>query len=334
MTVEHDLIFHRNTRNLPSKKNIPGGRCEFPWKEIHIDRLGRIFLCGCDAWVPYSIGHVLDFDNFEKIFSNPTALLIQNSINVGEYEYCDTRNCGVESEIKKIAYDYEIQIGIDDSCNLQCPSCRSVMKFNDEQNYVNERSKWLQQVWKWINQNSDKKINVLIGSNGEPFASPIYKNFLKSEFTQNVHYEIRSNGTLIKKHIDDLSVLPNLKIIRLSIDAATPTTYEQVRKPAKWNTLIENINYLNKLKKNYSFRIHASFVIQKANLEDVLKFIEFCNDNDLDSCDFTLLQDWGSFHNFDAEAVHNPQHDLHSRFLQIIRDPKFIKLNPPWLCNY
>ena len=70
------------------------------------------------------------------------------------------------------------------------------------------------------------------------------------------------------------------------------------------------------------------------HLEDVLTFIEFCDDNEIDSCDFTLLQDWGSFHDFDAQAVHNPQHDLHYRFLQIIKDPKFVKLNPPWLYNY
>jgi wyosine [tRNA(Phe)-imidazoG37] synthetase (radical SAM superfamily) len=208
------------------------------------------------------------------------------------------------------------------------------MIFKDDTDYVQERQLWLARVQYWIDRTPDKKINILIGSNGEPFASPIYTNFLKSQFNENVSYEIRSNGTLIKRHINDLSILPNLKIIKLSIDAATAPTYERVRRPAKWNTLLDNIDYINILKETYKFQVFASFVIQRENLEDVLEFIEFCNDNDIDSCDFTLLQDWGSFHNFDAEAVHNPQHHLHSRFLQIIRDPKFIKLNPPWLCNY
>jgi MoaA/NifB/PqqE/SkfB family radical SAM enzyme len=277
---------------------------------------------------------VLDFYSFDEIFSSPVAQMVQNSISKGEYEYCDTKHCGVAAQIKNITFDYEIQIGIDDSCNLQCPSCRSGMIFKDDNDYVQERQSWLGRVQSWIDQKPDKKINILIGSNGEPFASPIYTNFLKSEFNENVNYEIRSNGTLIKRHINDLSILPNLKIIKLSIDAATAPTYERVRRPAKWNTLLDNIDYLNILKETYKFKIFASFVIQRENLEDVLTFIEFCDDNEIDSCDFTLLQDWGSFHDFDAQAVHNPQHDLHYRFLQIIKDPKFVKLNPPWLYNY
>lgn len=334
MITEHDLVFHRTNRNLPSKKNIPPNRCNWPWKEVHIDRLGRIFVCGCDAWVPYSVGHILEFNSFEEIFNHPVAKKIQSSIGIGEYEYCDVTHCGVAAEVKNITYDYEIQIGIDDSCNLHCPSCRSSMIFKDDADYVQERQSWLTRVQSWIERESDKKINILIGSNGEPFASPIYTNFLKSEFNKNVNYEIRSNGTLIKRHINELSILPNLKIIKLSVDAATPATYERVRRPAKWNTLLDNIDYLNILKETYKFKVFASFVIQRENLEDVLEFINFCNDNDIDSCDFTLLQDWGSFQNFDAEAVHNPKHNLHYRFLQIISDPGFVKLNPPWLYHY
>jgi wyosine [tRNA(Phe)-imidazoG37] synthetase (radical SAM superfamily) len=332
--TEHDLVFHRNTRNLPSKKNIQPNRCEWPWKGVHIDRLGRIFLCGCDAWVPYSVGHILDFNTIDDIFSSPTAKMVQGSINQGEYEYCDTFHCGVIAEMKTIPYDYEIQIGIDDSCNLQCPSCRSSMIFRDDDGYVNERKIWLNRVKSWINQVPDKKINILTGSNGEPFASPIYKEFLKSEFTKNVHYEIRSNATLIRKHIDELAVLPNLKIIRLSIDAATAATYERVRRPAKWNTLLDNIDYLNILKETYNFKTSASFVIQRENLEDVLPFIDFCEDNEINYCDFTLLQDWGSFSNFKNEAVHDPEHELYNRFREIISDKKLRKLNPPWLVNY
>jgi MoaA/NifB/PqqE/SkfB family radical SAM enzyme len=276
----------------------------------------------------------LDFDNFEEIFQSSTAKMVQQSITRGEYEYCDVTHCGVIAEVKRIPYDYEIQIGIDDSCNLQCPSCRPGMIFRDSEEYVNERKLWLDKVQSWIFKNHDKKINILIGSNGEPFASPIYKEFLKSKFDSNVHYEIRSNGTLIMRHIDELSVLPNLKIIKLSIDAASAATYERVRKPAKWNTLLQNIDYLNILKEKYNFEIYASFVIQRENLEDVLQFVDFCQDNELDSCDFTLLQDWGSFSNFKNEAVHDPEHELYNRFREIISDKKLRKLNPPWLVNY
>lgn len=332
--TEHDLVFHRQARNLPSIKNIPPNRCDWPWKEIHIDKKGRIFLCGCDAWVPFSVGHILDFTSMSDIFQTTTAQLIQNGITSGTYEYCDTTHCGVANEVKTLAYDYEIQLGIDDSCNLQCPSCRKEFLFDDSADYVNERQIWLDRVKDWIHQSPNSRINILVGSNGEPFASPVYQHFLKTEFNPNVHYEIRSNGTLIKRHIDNLAILPNLKIIKLSIDAASAYTYERVRKPAKWNALLDNIDYLNSLKSQYKFKVYASFVIQQDNLEDVLPFIEFCEDNEIDSCDFTLLQDWGSFDNFNAQCVHRADHALHNRFKEIISTAEFKKLNPSWLTSY
>lgn len=335
MNTDDDLKFHRLSRKLPQiKTNIAPNRCEWPWKEIHIDRKGRIFLCGCDAWVPFSVGHIMDFDNIDDIFKTATAKKIQTAIKTGTYEYCDTTNCGVASEVKTIPYDYEIQIGIDDSCNLQCPSCRREFIFRDNAEYLDERQLWVDQVGNWIAQKHNAKINILIGSNGEPFASPLYLHFLKNQFASNVHYEIRTNGTLIKKHIDNLSVLPNLKIIKLSLDAATPKTYEIVRKPGKWNSLIENIEYINQLKKTYGFKIYASFVIQKNNIDDILPFVDFCQKYQFESCDFTLIQDWGSFENFDSQCVHLPTHELHLKFREIIKDPRIQKLSPHWLANY
>lgn len=335
MNEDHDIKFHRISRNLPKiKTDIAPGRCEWPWKEIHVDRKGRIFLCGCDAWVPFSVGHIMKFDTIDDIFKNPVAKNIQNGITSGTYAYCDTVHCGVASEIKTLPFDYEIQIGIDDSCNLQCPSCRKEFIFRDGSDYLEQRQAWMAQISKWVKQKSESKINILIGSNGEPFASPLYLQFLKNEFNNNVTYEIRSNGTLIKRHINELSILPNLKIIKLSIDAATAYTYERVRKPGKWNNLLDNIDYINRLKENYKFKIYASFVIQQQNIDDVLGFVDFCEDNEIDSCDFTLLQDWGSFDDFKSQCVHYPEHELHDKFLDIIKNPKIQKLSPSWLINY
>ena len=75
-------------------------------------------------------------------------------------------------------------------------------------------------------------------------------------------------------------------------------------------------------------------MIQQENLDDVLPFIKFCEDNEIDSCDFTLLQDWGSFDDFNAQCVHRPNHALHYRFKEIISTAEFKKLNPSWLTDY
>ena len=160
-----------------------------------------------------------------------------------------------------------------------------------------------------------------------------YKEILKTEFNSLVSYSIRTNGTLIKRHIDELQFLPNLKEIEISIDAASQEVYENVRRPAKWSNLLENLNYIIDLRKTYNFVITANFVIQRATLSDTIAFIKFCWERDLLAAP-TLLQDWASFEDFDSECVHRPTDTNFKEFLKVIRDPIMRELNPSWLINY
>lgn len=328
----------QKTRNLPSiKTRFAPNLCKFPWNQINIDTEGYIFLCACDAWVPFPVGHVMEFKTVEEIFNGPTARGIQNSVIDGNYRYCDTVNCFISkgSNLKNIytPYDYSIHLGIDMSCNLQCPSCRPKFIFNDDQEFVNERSAWINRIRSWIKQKPNSKFYVTIGANGEPFASALYRQFLATEFATNVHYYIRTNATLIKKHIADLKLLPNLRTIELSLDAATAATYERVRRPGRWKSVVDNIDYLVELQKNYKFEMSATFVIQRENIEDIIPFVDFCRSRGIGPT-FNLLQDWASFQDFDTECVHRPGDSLHQRFLEIIATPELRSTNPHWLSNY
>ena len=329
------LLYMQRTRNLPSvKTHIAPNQCIYPWYQISVSNEGLVFVCACDAWVPFPVGHVMDFNSIEEIFNSKQAQEIQQSITLGDYKFCDTTHCPVTSgEGLKQKYDYIIQVGIDKSCNLHCPSCRKEMIFLDGEEFLNERLAWCDRIRDWIRQLPEARINLLLGSNGEVFASHLYKEILKTEFNSLVSYSIRTNGTLIKRHIDELQFLPNLKEIEISIDAASQEVYENVRRPAKWANLIENLNYIIDLRKTYNFIITANFVIQRATLSDTIPFIEFCWERDLLAAP-TLLQDWASFDDFDSECVHRPTDAKFDEFLEVIRDPIMRALNPSWLSNY
>lgn len=339
MIDDSDLIWIRNARNLPKiKTHILPKLCDRPWNGMSIDRKGRIFICHCEGWLPFSVGHILEFESIEEVYNSSAAKCIQETILNGTYEFCDTVHCPVTHPIvdtinDKVEYDYYIEFGIDESCNLKCPSCRPNIIFHDNNHIYDERLKWIGQLNKWINKSPDKRFKIMIGGNGEPFASPIYLKFFENNFQANVIYNIRTNATLVKRHIDNLKILPNLKRVEVSIDAASREIYEQVRQPAKWKTLQENIDYLITLRQKYNFYFVGNFVIQRANLDDVLPFVKWCRERNIIPC-FTILQNWASFPNFDLECVHRPQDANYQKFLSIIKTSEFRTTNMGWLVNY
>lgn len=330
---------HQLSRNLPRiKSQYEPNLCDYPWRQININRHGYIYICACGGWLPFPIGHVLDFNTVEEIFNSEPAKEIQESINEGNYKYCDTEYCtlsggGNLTHETYSKYDYCIHLGIDESCNLQCPSCRTKMIFHDGEDYLKEKHKWINQIRKWISEKPLSKFYIMIGGDGEPFASLVYRKLLLTEFDKDVHYDIRTNATLIKKHIHDLKLLPNLKNIEISLDAASSEVYNMVRPPGRWDVVVVNIAYLNELRKKYNFNIKASFVIQKKNLDDVLPFIDFCQTRNIKPL-FSLLQDWSSFPNYDAECVHKKHNADYSKFIKIISTQKFLDIKPYWISNY
>ena len=332
MSHDSDVLFTQQLRRLPKvKTDIPANWCSRPWKFLNIDFQGRVFLCACDGWLPFPVGHVLDFNSLDEIFNSTVAKSIQQTIIDGTYKFCDTEYCGVKFKNFAAAdmyFDhdmsepgrYHIEIGIDNSCNLYCPSCRSGLIFNDSDDYVDERISWVDRIYQWINGAPDSLFTVNVGANGEVFASSVYLRLFEKEFNSKVEYSIRTNATLAKRHIANLKLLPNLKNIQISIDAASKTIYEKVRQPAKWETLIDNLDYLVELSKIHGFKMQGSFVIQRTNIDDCSPFIKFCKDRNMGAF-LVPVADWHSFKNYDNECVHRPGDELYPKFIQTINDP-------------
>lgn len=320
--MEHDLIFMRRNSGLPRIKNIPAGACNYTSNVISIDNHGRIFACLCEAWLPWSVGHVMDFDSIDDIFQHPIRQEITASQDRGEYAYCDTGNCGVEKSVRRLR-TIQIYVGIDDSCQLSCPSCRLEPIFDKD---FDEKLPWVQRIMAWIEKyNALGLIEILIGSHGDPFASKLYRLLMArlSAVEAPVRFQLRSNGLLLTRYLHELEILPRLTQLEISIDAASAETYEKVRKPAKWQTLLDNLEFCQEVKSKYKqFRMQGNFVIQADNFREIPEFIDLCSKYQM-TPNFTMLQNWNTF-SFKDNAVHFARHPLHAEFLAIMKDQKVI----------
>lgn len=300
--------------------------CKDPFDGCSIDRFGNVFVCTCDGKLPVSVGHILDLQSLEDIWNNSTAASLQQSIINGSFCYCDVNTCGILHSNNTTADNYfkqarrkEIFLNIDESCNLQCPSCRDGLIYIKSGHNYNNKKLWANHFHNLI-KNYDGALAVYTSGNGDPFASEIYQEFLQTcKLKSNQKFNFLTNGLLLKQRIaDNPYLITNTDTVMISIDAGSKTVYEDVRRPGKWSRLIENLDYLRELVQNHSINAQLNFVIQRANYRDIPNFIQLAKNYGFRT-HYALLEDWRTFGGdfYQKNAVHLVEHPEHSDWLEI-----------------
>ena len=128
-----------------------------------------------------------------------------------------------------------------------------------------------------------------------------------------------TNGLLMSKQLPDSKLLPNISEFKISIDAGSKDVYEVVRRPGKFEKLIENLDWMHENKPEGA-NVHFRFVCQKANAHDIVNFVELTERYDAE-CSISRLDDWGTFDNFaEEDVVDQINHPLREEFLRQIRE--------------
>jgi sulfatase maturation enzyme AslB (radical SAM superfamily) len=301
--------------------------CRIPDRYVSIDSNSNCFLCQCEAWLPVSVGKVQDFLTLESVFTSVTAQQLKTDINEKRYTWCAVTHCGI-IESSKYPNRYVLSINLDESCNLACPSCRKDLIIHSSGLEFDNKVNDIKRIISWMDQFEHPLVIVLTG-NGDPFASQIIRNLIHNHVPKaNQTFKIKTNGLLIKKQIPNSSIVNNIEEFSISIDAGTKEVYEDVRRPGKWEVLIENLDWLA----DKDYVVQLNFVLQKKNFRDLINFITLC-----DSYGYlgtvTGLEDWATF-NYNENNVLDKNHVEHQECIEILRQAvasknKRIFLSPP-----
>jgi sulfatase maturation enzyme AslB (radical SAM superfamily) len=313
---DNDLEYKQRSSNLPSIKTGITNTCNVPWNIITVDVKGRVFICNCDGHVPFPIGHVLDFETFNDIFTSAPAQKIQLAVKNKTFEYCAVDFCGIRSsDLQYPTNQIKINITFDISCNIQCPSCRERKIFVNDPDMINSKLELGNRIEQWI-KTTNKTVLVEFAG-GEPLASLVYsKMFDQYSKNDNVKFILRTNGLLIRNNINLITKLKDRLNFSISIDAASKDTYEQkTRLGGRWEHLIEGLEIV----KNLKISATGNFVIQKNNLHEVVPFVNFCQIHNL-TPSFLMLQDWGTWHDYRVHCVHFPDSDLYNDFKIAVKE--------------
>jgi len=288
--------------------------CNVPYYTLSIDFQGHCFICKCEAWIPIPVCNILDCDSLEDVWNSPIAKAIQQDVDDKKFTYCAVNHCN----ITKRSYQetrYEITLTIDESCNLACPTCRSGMR-NITSGPQFDRSKKLIDHFTRLIEKFNQPTTIIMCGNGDVLASMLYRPMLLNwQPLKNHEITLRSNGLLMKKLLPDSPVLQHIKQFEISIDAGTKEVYEKVRRPGKYEVLIENLEWLYEYRKNQPVQSTALYnlVLQADNAADIVNFTNLCKQHQVDAC-VTKLDNWGAqpLHIHNQMQVLNTSHPLYS----------------------
>lgn len=304
---------------IDTKKNLKlTEHCARPFDTILIDKLGSCYACECTAWLPQSIGN-LQIAPLEKIIQSPMRKHLQSSINDGTYRYCNEHQCtyiknnefyhGSPTHIK------HIRLAIDDSCNLRCPSCRKGLIFHKEGSAFKLGIKLADKINDWLHS-YEHPVQVHIGSDGDPFASHVYRYFMENTPKRNnIKYSLLTNGLMFKDFYHRITyVIDNLKELGVSIDGASKETYEKLRLGGKWDKMIESLECISKLKAKHGFDFILHFVVQKDNYHEMEDILQLGQKYNATRVCLNKIEDWNTFDNFAGMDIFNSTHPLNDDY--------------------
>jgi MoaA/NifB/PqqE/SkfB family radical SAM enzyme len=316
MKINQRLFDHYGidtTKDLEIRK-----RCPRPFDTVLIDKKGSCYACECQSWLPQSIGN-LQVKPLGEIIGSIMHTHLQDSITDNTYRYCNENQCSylkggrlMDDDANEVRH---LRLAIDDSCNLRCPSCRKSMIFHKSGSVYNRGIKLADKINDWLHD-YDHSIQVHMGSDGDPFASHVYRHFMeRTPKKNNITYSILTNGLMFKEfHTRVPHVITSLRELGVSIDGATKETYEKLRLGGRWDKINENLECISKLKEQCNFRFILHFVVQQDNYHEMEDIILLGKKYNADRVWLNKMEDWNVSTKFKERDIFRSSHPLHSDY--------------------
>lgn len=306
--------------------------CPNPFERMEIKADGSVYCC-CEGWLPTSLGNILT-DSLEQIWNGPTSLAIRESIRDKSFRYCTScpylpKGGGPvvdqAPETPPTGLIHTLKLDYDQSCQLTCPSCR----VTHSRDFVGvPKVTRIHQAMLYSGVLL-KTLKLYVTGAGDPFASPLYWNFLlglpQIEHHPDMTVFLHTNGLLFDKaHWEMLGDTHKLVTeVGISVDAATAETYK-INRGASWSKLWNNIAFINELAASgQPLMMGMFYTVQANNFREVAPFIRMALNHRVSWISITALRNWGTYSpkEFEKRAVHLPEHPDHAEFKAMISAP-------------
>lgn len=319
--------------------------CPHPFENFEIYKDGSVFPCNCTQ-VPFPIGNA-HTQTAEEIWQSPVAKAVRQSILDGSFRFCSPMTCWQRfnlpkrseqperfAELQRIGVEgtqmpKHLNLSYDLSCNLSCPSCRNatIMATAEERKKL-ERVRDVIVLPLLRNKTAE---SVYITGSGDAFGSPHFRGILKEicapEY-EHVEITLGTNGQLITPRLwEEFKPLhARFRDITISIDGATPETFERLRRGSTWEKLLRTMSVIEQARRSGVIRrVMVNMVVQEQNFREMRPLLELCKGWAVDGVRFYRIRQWGNVvpGAFRDSDVANPLHPRHPEFLAEFAHPIF-----------
>ena len=187
-------------------------------------------------------------------------------------------------DYKKKTYPRVMEFELSNTCNLECIMCNgntssAIRKNRDKLPPlpVPYNDEFVEQLKEFIPHLREAKF-----FGGEPFLIEQYYQIWDKMMELNpwINIFVITNGTVLNQKIKSLLEKGKFELA-ISIDSIRKERYERIRKNSKFETVMENLNYLNEYSQTRGKTMSLSFTTQRENWDELPEVIEFCNKNKL-----------------------------------------------------
>lgn len=336
--------------------------CAVPFQSYEIHRDGHLTLC-CQTWLPTHVGNLLT-QTAEEVLNNIERVRIQHNMRKGNFSDCNDKCPQLSSFLHKNDKKFHwsitpieeldrtinrqpiiVFLSYDASCNLQCPSCRDGLivwhpndpKDSEGQQALKIHNNAKELIALLVKQNPRKEIVLSITGTGDPFASPLFWEYLvelsQNPIPPNLRITLQTNGVMMtKENWEEIKPLwRHLYYVNVSVDAATEETYKIVRKNGSFKKLQKNLVVLDEMITAGCFpnllNWQTNMVVQKANYKELKSFVGWMLSFKSQPEIWTnLIAQW--FHinddQFKTMAIWQDNNPGKEELIEILKDPIFL----------
>lgn len=277
---------YRSFRNIPKSAPL----CLAPWVSISFGIDGYATVCCLNRKTTMSMEH----HTIDDIWKSETFQQLRENISTNNLDH-DCSICKNQIEAKNFtgvkAADYDnyypyhperpafMEFCLENTCNLACVMCNSLLSSTIRKN---EQLPPLEKYYgdEFVEQLEDyiPYLKEAVFAGGEPFLIPVYYKIWDKMLALNPSMTIGivTNGSTLNSRIKDLLERGRFRI-NISIDSVHKETYENIRRNANFDTLMNNFEWLKEYGERKGLPVNIPVCPLTDNWERIPEIVRFAN---------------------------------------------------------
>lgn len=207
-----------------------------------------------------------------------------------------------------------LQIELTSRCNLKCKMCEHSFK------EINKKDLSYDQFVYIIDQFPFLK-NITLQGLGEPLLNVDLFKMIREAKKRNIRIGLTTNGTLLTEEIGRKLIDNQIDWIFISLDSLNKDRYEEIRKGAKLDIVVANIEKFIKQKGNKPPETNFWTLIMNDNIEDIPSIVSFAKKLKMKKVVLQNIHNWGhdSF-NTNWKKMKMDSEDKFAKMVENIKD--------------